>query len=76
MASSKMLTRDVKRRVKVIQNKLEDLQKMGIPCAFVYLTNWTGGLYISGDDRITSEIKDSASAILKRLQDNDETDDK
>ena len=75
MASSKMLTRDVKRRVKVIQNKLEDLQKMGIPCAFVYLTNWTGGLYISGDDRITTEIKDSASTILKRLQDIDETDD-
>ena len=75
MASSKMLTRDVKRRVKVIQNKLEDLQNMGIPCAFVYLTNWTGSLYISGDDRITTEIKNSASTILKRLQDIDETDD-
>jgi len=65
----------VKRRVNVIESKIEDLQRMGIPCEFVYLTNWTGGLYISGDDRVTTEIKDSASTIIKKLQDVDETDD-
>lgn len=72
MASSKMLTRDVKRRVKVIQSKIEDLQNMGIPSAFVYLTNWTGGLYVSGDERIPKEIKLSADTILKNLQGDEE----
>ena len=63
-----MLTCDVKRRVKVIQSKVEDLQNMGIPSGFVYLSNWTGGPYVSGDERIAKEIKLSADTILKNLQ--------
>jgi len=48
---------------------------VGIPCAFVYVTNWTGGLYITGDERIVTEIKDSSGTILKRLQNSNDTGD-
>jgi len=65
MASSKMLASDEKRRVKAIQKMIKDIQNMGIPCAFVYLTKWTVGLYIGGDDRITAEIKDSVGYFKK-----------
>ena len=62
-----MLNWDVNRRIGVIQNKLSDLQKMGIPCAFVYVTTWTGGLYVSGDERIAEQLKLSSKPILDAL---------
>lgn len=73
MASYKMLNRDVNRRITVIQNKLSDLQKMGIPSAFVYVTTWTGGLYVSGDERVAKEIKLSSKSILDALDCNTKT---
>jgi len=63
-----MLTRDVNRRIKVIQSKISDLQKMGIPAAFVYVTTWTGALYVSGDERIAEQLKLSSQPILDALQ--------
>ena len=69
MASrNKMLTRDIKRRVKVIESKIEDLQKMGVPCVFAYATSWTGGLYVCSDDRMTKCLKSSSSGIFKSLK--------
>jgi len=67
MASNGMLTRDIKRRVGVIEKKIEDLQKWGVPCAFVYATCWTGGLYVCGDTRFTDKIKESANTVLEAL---------
>ena len=57
----------------MIQNKLSDLQKMGIPSAFVYVTTWTSGLYVSGDERIAKEIKLSSKSILDALDCNTKT---
>ena len=62
-----MLKRDVNRRVNVIQKKLSDLQKMGIPSAFVYVTSWTGGLYVTGDERIAEQLKLRSQPILDTL---------
>ena len=72
MASNNMLTRDIKRRVGVIEKKIKDLQRWGVPCAFVYATCWTGGLYVCGDKRITDQIKSSASKFLETLEDTSE----
>lgn len=30
---------------------------MGVPCVFAYATNWTGGLYVYGDERMTKGIE-------------------
>lgn len=76
MASNNMLSRDIKRRVGVIEKKIEDLQRYGVPCAFVYATCWTGGLYVCGDKRITDQIKSSASRFLETLEDSPEEDTK
>ena len=51
----------------MIQNKLGDLQKMGIPCAFVYVTTWTGVLYVSGDERIAEQLHLQSKPILDAL---------
>lgn len=63
-----MLTRDINRRVNVIQNKIKDLQEMGVPCVFAYATTWTGGLYVCGDERMTREVKASSNKILDNLK--------
>ena len=52
MASNKMLSRDMKRRVNVI--KIENLQKMGVPSGCFLLiqsAGWTGGLLCKRLDR-------------------------
>ena len=76
MASNNMLTRDIKQRVGVIEKKIENLQRWGVPCAFVYATCWTGDLYVCGDKRITDQIKSSASKFLETLEDTSEEDTK
>ena len=66
MASkSKMISRDSKRRVDVITKKIGDLEKYGIPSLFVYATPWTGGLYVVGDKRMASIVKDRKQEFLE-----------
>ena len=36
---------------------------MGVPAAFIYITPWTGGIYMTGDSRITSVVNDTSSLI-------------
>lgn len=72
--ANKMLNRDVKRRVNVIQSKIKDLQKMGVPCVFAYSTSWTGGLYVCGDERMTRELKSSSDNMLHNLREDTPTD--
>lgn len=67
MASNKMLSRDVKRRIQVITTKLQDLQKMGVPCVFTYATSWTGSLYVIGEDRMAKEVQSISTSLLKCL---------
>ena len=64
---NKMLSRDVKRRIQVITSKLQDLQKMGVPCVFTYATTWTGSLYVIGEDRMAKEVQAISSSLLKCL---------
>lgn len=68
MANNKMLTRDVKRRVTVIEKKIGDLQNMGVPCVFAYATSWTGGLYVCGDKRMAKCLKNSSSDLFQSLK--------
>lgn len=63
-------TRDIRRRVEVIQKKLADLQELGIPCAFCYSSvRNTGSLFTLGDKRITDVIERHKHKILKNLID-------
>ena len=69
MASkNKMNSRDSKRRVDVITKKIGDLEKYGVPSLFVYATPWTGGLYVVGDKRMASIVKNSQQEFLEVLQ--------
>ena len=40
---------------------------MGIPCAFIYVSTWTGGLYVYGDERIAEQLQLSSKPILDAL---------
>ena len=66
----KMISRDAKRRIEVITKKIADLQELGVPCLFSYATTWTGGLFVVGDDRMTSIVKDEFLGKLKTQQSN------
>lgn len=57
----------VKRRVGVIQKKIKDLQKMGVPCIAI-CTSWTRGLYLTGDERMARVQKVSSETLVKNLQ--------
>ena len=63
-----MISRDAKGRIEVITKKIADLQELGVPCLFSYATTWTGGLFIVGDDRMTSIVKDEFLGKLKTQQ--------
>ena len=67
-SKKKMLSRDVRRRLQVIENKIQDLHHMGVPCVFVYATTWTGGLYLIGDEKMANPIKANSGAILGQLK--------
>ena len=67
--------RDVKRRLEVITTKMEDLKKLGVPCAFVHVSYWSGGLYVTGDPKITGVIQGQAQKILDELNSCDENQD-
>ena len=64
----KMISRDARRRIEVITKKIADLQEYGIPCVFSYATTWTGGLFVVGDDRMTSIVKEQKEEFLKNLK--------
>lgn len=59
--------RDIKRRLEVIKAKMDDLNELGVPCAFTYVSHWSQGLFVIGDDRITPVIQDHAGEILNGL---------
>lgn len=61
--------RDVQRRIDVVQKKLADLQKLGIPCAFCYTSaRNTGSLFTVGDKRITDVVEAHKNDILRNLK--------
>ena len=63
-----MISRDAKRRIEVITKKIADLQELGVPCVFSYATTWTGGLFVFGDDRMTSIVKKRKDEFLENLK--------
>ena len=61
-------SRDIHRRLEVIQKKITDLQDLGVPCAFCYVSvRNTGSLFAMGDHAITQVIEDCSDAILQRV---------
>lgn len=64
---SNTTARDIKRRLEVITTKMEDLKKLGVPCAFVHVSYWSGGLLVNGDPKITGIIQGQAQEILDEL---------
>jgi len=61
-------SRDVRRRIEVIQRKLSDLQELGIPCAFCYSSaRNTGSIFTLGDSRITDVMERHKNEILVNL---------
>ena len=63
-----MISRDAKRRIEVITKKIANLQELGVPCLFSYATTWTGGLFVVGDDRMTSIVKEQKDEFLGKLE--------
>lgn len=65
-------SRDIRRRVDVIQKKIADLQDLGVPCAFTYTSaRNTGSIFTVGDSRVTDVIERHKNEILKNLMDNE-----
>ena len=65
-------SRDVRRRVDVIQKKIADLQDLGVPCAFTYTSaRNTGSIFTVGDSRVTDVIERHKNEILKNLMENE-----
>lgn len=60
--------RDIKRRLEVIQKKMTDLQELGVPCGFCYISaRNTGTLFTMGNSAITQVIEQSRDLILQQL---------
>ena len=53
-SKEKMFSRDVQHRVDVISKKTKEMGEMGVPAVFLYIAPWTGGIYTTGDGRITN----------------------
>ena len=68
---SNTTARDIK-RLEVTTTKMEDLKKLGVPCAFVHISYWSGGLLVNGDPKITGIIQGQAQEILDELNSCDE----
>ena len=61
-------SRDIRRRLEVIQKKMTDLQELGIPCAFCYVSvRNTGSLFTMGDSTITQVIEGCSDTILQQV---------
>jgi len=52
----------------IIAKKIRGLENNGVPRLFVYAAPWTGGLYVVGDKRMASIVKDSQQEFLEVLQ--------
>lgn len=64
-------SRDIRRRLEVIQKKMTDLQELGVPCAFCYASvRNTGSLFAMGDSAITQVIEGCSDEILQQLSKN------
>ena len=62
--------RDIRRRLEVIQKKMSDLQELGVPCAFCYISvRNTGSLFTMGNQAMTQVIEESRDIILEKLSD-------
>ena len=64
--------RDIKRRLEVIITKMEDLNKLGVPCAFVHVSYWSGGLYVTGDPKLRDSLKVKQKRYMDELNSCDE----
>ena len=78
-AQSKMIvdsrSRDIRRRIDVIQKKIADLQELGVPCAFTYTSaRNTGSIFTVGDGRVTDVIERHKNEIIKNLMDSETSD--
>ena len=51
---------------------MKDLKKLGVRCAFVHISHWSGGLYVAGDPKIMGFIQGQAQEILDELNSCDE----
>lgn len=61
-------SRDIKRRLEVIQKKMSDLQELGVACGFCYVSvRNSGTLFTMGNQAITQAIEQSRDAILQEL---------
>ena len=68
MKSHDCRARDIKRRLEVIQKKMADLQELGVPCAFSYISvRNTGALFTMGNKAMTKVIEESRDLILEKL---------
>ena len=64
-------SRDIKRRLEVIQKKMADLQELGVPCAFCYISiRNSGTLFTMGNSAITQVIEHSRDVIFQQLSKN------
>lgn len=60
--------RDIKRRLDVIQKKMTDLQELGVPCAFCYVSvRNTGSLFTMGNKAMTQIIEECRDVMLENL---------
>ena len=61
-------SRDIKRRLEVIQKKMADLEELGVPCGFCYASiRNSGTLFTMGHPAITQPIEKSRHLILDHL---------
>lgn len=68
-------SRDIRRRVDVIQKKIADLQDLGVPCAFTYTSaRNTGSIFTVGDSRVTEVVERHKNEILRNLMDGEVAD--
>ena len=59
--------RDIKRRIEVVKKKMKDLQAMGLPCAFVFVAPWSGGLVFNDDARFTNVMADMPEKFMAAI---------
>lgn len=68
LRSHECRSRDIKRRIEVIQKKMADLEELGVPCGFCYASiRNSGTLFTMGHPAITQPIERSRHVILNHL---------
>ena len=69
-----MISRDCRRQIDLILKKIKELEDKGVPAAFCYIAQWSGGVFMAGDSRITDSFRSKVEDILKKLNDKLEPD--